>query len=105
PPRAVELLRRAQFPRALGAPPAAAAALAARLADDVVQVILAVIIGDLFARLDRPERVHKHAALTDGHVRIRIAGMVEVARDIAARRAVDGRAAVHLEQVTVALRL
>src|SRR3974390_800952 len=96
------LLFRAQFARALSAPPPAARALAPRLADHVAQVIVAVVVGEFFTRLDRAEREDEHAAVADRRVGVRIAGVVEVTRDVAARLAVDGPPAVDLGQRGVA---
>src|SRR6185312_2922957 len=95
----------AQLLRALGPALAAAGALAVRLADDVLEVIDAVIVGEFLARLDGARRVDEDALAADRGVGIRIAGVIEVARDVAAALAVDGPAAVDLEQIAVAARL
>ena len=104
--RAAARLSRARAALALFAPPpAAAAAFAVRAADDVLQVVDAVVVDDFLARLDVAQRADEHAVPDVVSFGVRIAGMVEVARDVAARRAVDGPAAVELVEVAVAARL
>src|ERR1019366_7395740 len=75
------LLQRAPFARLARAAPAAAPAFAVRAPDHVLEIVDAV------------------------YFCVGIAGMVEVARDIAARRAVDRPAAVEFVKVKVAARL
>src|SRR5690242_4248087 len=60
---------------ALLARPAAAAApaLAARSPDDVFQIVVAVIVGDLLMRLDPAQRTDEHAPAVSIGFRIRIA--------------------------------
>jgi hypothetical protein len=82
--------------------PATSSAAAIRNADDVAQIVHAVMIGDLFARLDAPERADEHLQAALIKLRIGIAGVVGVARDVPARRAIDGPAAVDFKQVFVA---
>src|SRR6185437_5194258 len=99
------LQRRAPFARLAGAPPTAAAAFAVRESDHVPKVIDAVIIGDFLARLDNAQRADEHPVPDVVDFGVRITGMVEVARDVAARGAVDGPAAVDLVEVKIAARL
>src|SRR6185437_590709 len=104
-PRRPAFERGAAFARLAGAPPAAAAAFAVRSSDDVLEIVDAVIVGDFLARLDVAQRADEHPVLDVVYFRIGIAGMVEIARYIAARRAVDGPAAVDFVKVKVAARL
>src|SRR5690348_5581161 len=78
-PRGPALLHRARF--ALLACPAlaAAAALAARTAYDVFEIVSAVIVGDFFVRLDIAQCPDEYAATIRVALRVRIAGMVGVA--------------------------
>src|SRR6202035_2422426 len=57
----------------------------------------------LFAGLDLLDRADHDLALarTDIGFRVRLAGVIDIARDVLAHRAVDGPAAVELEQVFV----
>src|SRR5262245_51936531 len=76
---------------------------ALRAGADVLQVfaviVLAIIIVELFARLDAAARVNVDAPLVDIGLAIRPARMVDVAGRIPARRPVDGLARVDLEQI------
>src|SRR4051812_12637454 len=67
------------------------------------EVIGAVVVVDLFARLDVLDRTDHDLALArlDVGLRIRLAGVVDVAGDILADRAVDGPAAAEFEQILV----
>ena len=96
------LLGGAHFARPLGAPAPAARAFAVRAADHVLQVIGAVIVGDLLARLDVAQGFDEDAAAPDDRFGVGITGMVEVARDIPARGAVDGAVGADLVKVAVA---
>src|SRR6185312_9006792 len=84
---------------------AASARAAARAAAAVLEierhVLVAVVDGDLRAGRDIFHGAKHHAATTQHGFRVGIAGVVDVAGDIAARGAVDGPAAVDLEQVLV----
>src|SRR6185295_19788786 len=87
---------------ALLAPLLAAFVAPAALRLDVgVEVILAVVVGDLVARLDVPDRLDPDAAVADHRVGVRPAGMIDVARGVGTRRAVDGPARIHLEPVAI----
>src|SRR3954463_11200060 len=60
-----------------------------------LEVIAAVIVVDLLARLDVLDGADHHLALARADVGLRIgpAGVIDVARDVPAHRAVDGPAA------------
>src|SRR3954453_13944493 len=73
----------------------------AALLEIELQVLFAVVDGDLLAGPDAPERAIDHAAAHQGGLRVRIAGVIDIARDVAAGGAVDGPAPVDLEQVFV----
>lgn len=60
-PRCMALLRSACFTLFARAPPAATAAFAARASDYMFQVIVSVVVGDFFIRLDLAYRADKHA--------------------------------------------
>src|SRR5215467_2078630 len=68
--------------------------------DEQLEIFRTVVVGDLFARRDRLDGAQDHLALPDCALGVGPAGMVGIAPDIAARRAVDGPAAVDLEHVT-----
>src|SRR4029079_13898878 len=72
---------RVTLARLAGAAAAATAASAVRNADDVAQIIHAVVIGDFLARLDAPECADEHAAAPAIGLRVGVAGMVGVTRD------------------------
>src|SRR6185437_4024052 len=68
-----------------------------------LEVIGAVIVVDLLARLDVLDGADENLALArpDVAFRVRLAGMVDVAGDVLADRAVDGPAVGELEQIFV----
>src|SRR5262245_1029997 len=106
-PRAVALLSslapqvsRAGFGPLLGPFPPARQALAADRLDEGVDVIATIVVRDLVSRLDVPDRADLDHVLHDIDFGVRPAGMVDVARPVAAAGAVDGPALVDLEQVT-----
>src|SRR5262249_21292745 len=78
-------------------------ALAADRLQVSLEVIGAVIVVDLVARLDVPDGADEDLALArfDVGFRIRLAAMIDVARDVLTHRAVDGPAVAELEQVLV----
>ncbi len=80
-------------------------AAAAHGFDEQLEIFRSVVVGNLLARFDRSDRAQDHLALYNRALGIRPAGMVGIAADVAARRAVDGPAAVDLEHVAGALRL
>src|SRR5450755_2890576 len=67
------------------------------------KIVGAVIVIDLFAGLDVLDGADHHLAFARADVgfRIGLAGVIDVARDVLAHRAVDGPAVVELEQVFV----
>src|SRR5687767_4507707 len=86
--------------------PALALAVGALAADRLqiaFEIVRAVVVGDLLARLDGLDRadIDLPVARLDVGLRIRPAAVVGVARDVAADGAVDGPAPVQLEQVLV----
>ena len=79
---------------------AAGQAAAALLLDEVIEIIAAVIVGDLLARRDGARGLEDDLpAPADEGLRVRPAGVVHVARHVVARRAVDHPTAVELEHV------
>jgi hypothetical protein len=76
----------------------ALAAAAVRL-DEGAKIVLAVVIGDFVARMDGPDRRNEDLVLTDVGLGVRLAGVVDIARDIAAAGAVNRPAGVDLEQI------
>src|SRR5580704_688126 len=101
----VSLPRRSALLAALGRPlaPAVVAAAAADL-QKIFQIFLAVVVGDFFARLDMAQRHNDDAAVAAHRFGVRPAGVIEVARHVRSRRAVDGHLFVHLEHVARAAR-
>src|SRR5262245_62283621 len=73
--------------------------LAAALLDEGVEVVAAVVVGDLVTGVDGLDRADQNLVLLDIRFGVRPAGMVDVAGDVLAARAVDGPAVVDLEQV------
>src|SRR5581483_1405151 len=81
----------------------AGVALAADRLQIGLEVIGPVIVVDLFARLDGLDGADVDLALAWANIglRVRLAAVVDVARDVLAHRAVDGPAVAELEQVLV----
>src|SRR5262249_19066550 len=76
-------------------------ALAALRLDEAVEVLLAVVVGDLVARRDVLDRADDDLALLDVALGVGAARVVDVAGDVAPDRAVDGPLLVDLEQVAI----
>src|SRR3954454_21682906 len=70
-----------------------------------LEIFRSVVVGDLVARLDVPDRAQNHGALDHVGFGVGTTGVVGIAGDIAAARAVHGPAAVDLVHVAVAARL
>src|SRR5258708_36251043 len=68
-----------------------------------LEVIGTVIVVDLFARLDVLDGADENLALagTDVGLRVRLAGVVDIAGDVFAHRPVDGPAVIEFEQIFV----
>ena len=64
-----------------------------------IEIVAAVIVGDLVARIDRLDRGDQDLALLHIGFGVRPAGVVDVARDVLAARSVDGPTGVDLEQI------
>src|SRR2546428_8744118 len=77
----------------------AGGAPAAVILDESVEIVAAVIVGDLVARMDRLDRADQDLALLHIGLGVRPAGMVDVACDVLAARSVDGPTGVDLEQI------
>src|SRR5215510_6312302 len=73
--------------------------LAAVLLDEGIEIVAAVIVGDLVARIDRLDGGDQDLALLDIGLGVRPAGVVNVARDVLAARSIDGPTSVDLEQI------
>src|SRR6478752_8035056 len=73
------------------------------LEEDLV-IFRSVVVGDLVARLDVPDRAQDHVAFDHVGFGVGATGMVGIAGDIAAARAVHGPTAVDLVHVAVAAR-
>src|SRR5262245_15638302 len=89
----------------LGPLVAAFVTFAPATSDQVVEVIGAVVVGDLVARLDILDSTQEHAVADLIGSGIRPAGMVGVAAEIPASRTIDGPAAIDLIEIAVAVRL
>ena len=100
------LLDHRSQPRArLGPFVAAFVTFAAAASDHVVEVIGAVVVGDLVARLDVLDGAQEYAVADLVGFGIRPAGMVGVAAEIPASGTIDGPAAIDLIEIAVAARL
>src|SRR3984957_16394458 len=68
-----------------------------------LEIVGAVIVVDLFAGLDLLDRADHDLALAriDVGFRIRLAGVIDIARDVLAHRTVNGPAAVEFKQIFV----
>src|SRR5262245_46797062 len=73
--------------------------LAAVLLDERIEIVAAVVVGDLVPRVDGLDRADQNLVFLDIRLGVRPAGMVDVAGDVLAARAVDGPAVVDLEQI------
>ena len=93
-------------PRArLGPFVAAFVTFASTTRDHVIEVISAVVVGDLVARLDVLGSAQEHAVADLVGFGIGPAGMVGVAAEIPASRTIDGPEAIDLVEIAVAARL
>jgi len=96
------LIQGARLPLLAGPSPPATGALAARAPDDVFKIIVAVIVGDFLIRLDIAHRADEHAAAIGERFGIRVAGMIGVTGQVAARCAIDGDARIDLVKIAIA---
>ncbi|MGA7956292.1 MAG: hypothetical protein WCA26_04495, partial [Xanthobacteraceae bacterium] len=87
------------FSPALGGLGAAWRATAAAIFDEEPIIFLPIVEGDFFARLDTAQGNEYEATLAPDGLRVRPARMIDIARPIPSRRAVNGPAAVELEQI------
>lgn len=71
----------------------------AALPNEVVEVLFAVVVGQLFARLNGLPRHDKHAIAADDHFAVRPTGVVDVARNILTGGSVDGAAIIEVEKI------
>src|SRR5262249_50544014 len=69
------------------------------------EIIVAVVVCDLFARLDAPDRAQKNAVAARVGFGVRPARVVGIATEIAARRAIDRPTAVEFIKVYCTTRL
>ena len=74
-------------------------AFAADFLDERIEIIAAIVIGDLVPRLDVLDRTDLDHVFHEIDFRIGSAGMIDIARPVSAAGAVNGPAAVDLEQV------
>jgi len=85
----------AKFGAFLGTRPA----FAAKLLDERIEIIAAIVIGDLVPRLDVLDRTDLDDVFDEIDFRIGSARMIDIARPVSAAGAVDGPAAVDLEEI------
>src|SRR4051794_34075836 len=78
-------------------------AFASERPDEQLEVFLAIVVGNLVARRDGPDRAQEHLAFEECAFGVRPAGMIGVTAYIAPRGAVDAPAAVDLEHVAAAV--
>src|SRR5262249_7402975 len=79
-------------------------AFAALRLEEKLEIFLAIVVSDLVARLDVRDCAQDHLALDHVGFGVGTAGVIGVARDVAAARAVDGPAAVDLVEIARAAR-
>lgn len=91
----------AAFGSLLGPLARACQALAADRLDERLDVIAAVVIGDLVPQLDVPDRTDLDRMLDEIDLGIGPARVVDVARPVPAGGAIDGPARVDLEEIAV----
>ena len=74
-------------------------AFAAKFLDERIEIIAAIVIGDLVPRLDVLDRSDLDDVLHEIDFRIGSARVIDVTRPVSAAGAVDGPAAVDLEEI------
>ena len=74
-------------------------AFAAKLLDERIEIIAAIVIGDLVPRLDVLDRTDLDHVFHEIDFRIGSARMIDIARPVSAAGAVNGPAAVDLEEI------
>ena len=67
--------------------------------DELVDIFVAIVIGELRTCLDRPYRFDEDTSAGLDRLTVRCAGMVDVPGEVASWRAVDGPLAIDLEEV------
>src|SRR3974390_109802 len=80
---------------------AATASALAAVTEVELHVLFAIVDGDLFARANAPDGAIEHAPAHELGFRVRLARVIDVTREVLARRAIDGPAPVDLEQIFV----
>src|SRR5689334_11246434 len=100
--RSAAFLRGARLSLFAGAPPSAALAPAARAPDHVLQIVIAVVVGDFLGGLDPTQCTNEHPAAVGVAFRVGITRVVGVAGDIAALATVNGHAGIDLIKISVA---
>ena len=74
-------------------------AFAANFLDEGIEIIAAIVIGDLVPGLDVLDRTNLDRVFHEINFGIRSARMIDIARPVSAAGAVDGPAAVDLEEI------
>ena len=74
-------------------------AFASNCLDEGGEVLFAVVVRELFTRLDVATREDTDGPVDASGDAVRLAGVIDVSRKVRARRAVDGPFRVDLEQV------
>ncbi len=80
-------------------------ALAAEGFDVMLEKVVAIIIGDLFARKNIFERHDEDSAFADDRLSVRPARMICIARRIVAGATIDIKPAIHGEDIAVLIEL
>lgn len=69
------------------------------LANEVVEILFSVVVGQLVARFDGLAGHNEHAIAADDHFAVWTAGVVNVASDVFTGCSVDGAAIAKVEKV------
>ena len=71
----------------------------------IVKIFPSVVVGNLFPRFDAPRCDDYNSAVAPNRLGIRSTGMIDVARQIPSRGAIDGPSAIYREHISRAARL
>src|ERR1700720_1752198 len=78
---------------------------AAIVLEKIVKIFPSVVVGDFFPRFDTARCDDDDSAVAPDRLRIRSTGMIDVARQIPSRGAIDGPSAIYREHISRAARL
>src|SRR5450432_7139 len=78
---------------------------AAIVLEKQIKIFPSVVVGNFFPRLDTARCNDYNSAVASNRIRIRSTGMIDVARQIPSRRAIDGPSVIDSEHISRAARL